>query len=423
VIDLSKLTLALAGSFVTVGGLLALNVLPLTLSFAAGLPHLVANGPSAAVSVGSSVVITGDVMDASGTPLYQFRLGNQIVQRYSTNNRFILRNLDAGQHHVTIRSLGMGQDRLGKWSAFRSAGIDVIVGHPHLTAEGPTNAVAATGDATINAQVVDAFAQPYFQFVVNNKTVQAYSTKSSVALTNLAPGTYRVLVESLGPSQYHNGMFSSARQENLSFTVPTAASPTLTLARASVHTGAADTITATNVPSGAHVTWSVTSSNASTAAITDHGNPATFVGTAEGLYTVEATVDGGSATAQVLVYGEAAGVTLAPASSTVVAASTAMDAISAHVVDAMGNTVVNFNGAMNINAVTGVTYTQSGSTLKPVKGFISVRISHGLASFNVGGIATSGVSVAITSSALTSSNAQAITASPTYATTTIKSQS
>ncbi|MCL5066230.1 MAG: hypothetical protein M1600_14365 [Firmicutes bacterium] len=510
--------LALAGALFSAGSLLAMSILPISETFAADPPHLVAYGPSGTLSIGATAAITGDVVGATGTPVYQFRVGNQIVQRYSTNSHFVMKNLKPGQYTITVRSLGIAQERRGQWNAFRSAEVHFGVGSPSLTAQGPANGVATNGTATITAQVVDALATPYFQFVVNGKVVQAYSTNSSLTLKSLKPGSYQVLVESLGPAQYHQGDFSAARQKALTFTVPTpAVSPTLTVqgpangvatngtatitaqvvdavatpyfqfvvngtiaqafstksslslthlkpgsyqvlveslgpaqyrvgdlaaarqktltftvptpaavpslavANASVATGVADTITASGVPSSATVTWSVISSNASTGLVSGTGDTATFVGTAAGTYTVEASVDGTTATAKVIVYGQASAVSLSPASSTVIADGESSDTITANVVDANGNPVGNFDGTFDLNTVSGVTYSQNGTTLTPVNGEVSITVTNGTATFDVGQVAVPGISIAMTPSDLTSTNGQTMAPAPTYSTTTITS--
>jgi len=65
VVDLSRLTLALAGSALTTSSLVVLGILPVTPGFAAGQPPVVdASGPSARVSAYS---ITDAVMKSLGS--------------------------------------------------------------------------------------------------------------------------------------------------------------------------------------------------------------------------------------------------------------------------------------------------------------------------------------------------------------------
>lgn len=416
--------LALMGAVMTAGSLMAMSLLPISQTFAADPPHLVAYGPTGTLSAGASVSISGDVVGATGIPVYQFRIGNRIVQRYSTNNHVVLKNLAAGHYTITVRSLGLEQQRRKQWYAFRSAEVHLAVGSPHLTAQGPQNGVAKNGAAMITAQVIDALATPYYQFVVNGKTVQSYSTRHTLSLSKLKPGSYQVLVESLGPAQYRRREFGLARRDMLTFTVPTppvVAKPSLTVANASVGTGTSDTISASGIPQGATVTWSVISNNSSTGLVSGTGNQATFIGTAAGTYTIQASVDGATATAQVVVYGQAAGVSLSPASSTVVADGESSDTVTANVVDQNGNTVGNFNGTVNINAVSGVTYSQNGQNLTPSNGQVTVAVQNGVATFDVGQVSVPGVSISLTPSALTSSNGQSVPTTPNYSSTTITS--
>ncbi len=511
--------LALLGAIAATGSLLAMGALPLSQTFAANPPHLVMSGPSGALSVGANAAFSAQVAGATGTPMYQFREGNRIIQRYSTNNHLILDHLSAGQYTITVRSLGMDQERRGQWNAFRSTQLHFTVGNPHLTVTGPANGVAKNGTATVSAQVVDALATPYYQFVIDGKTVQAYSTKNTYTATNLQPGTYQVLVESLGPAQYHNheyyfarkqtltlnvptppvspqltvtgptndvatngqatltaqvihattsapyfqfeingsvvqafstkdtytatnlqpgtyqvlveslgpaqyqrGQYGLARKQSLTLTVPTPAVPaTITAAQADVATGASDTLTLSGVPASAPVTWSVVSSNSSTGLVSGTTDTATFVGTAGGTYTVQASVDGETTTTHVVVYGQAAGVTLAPAATTVIADGQASDAVTVNVVDQNGNPVGGFNGSVNISAMSGVTYSQNGTTLTPANGQVTVAVTNGTATVDVGQVSVPGISIALTSSGLTSSNGQTIASTPSYGTTTISS--
>jgi hypothetical protein len=318
----------------------------------------------------------------------------------------------------------MQQERRGEWGAFRSATVTFNVGHPQLTVSGPANGVAKNGTATVTAQVVDATSTPYYQFIVNGQTVQAYSLKNSVTLKNLKPGTAQVLVESLGPAQFRNRQFWAARHATLTLTVPTppvVAHPSIAVQNASVGTGVADTLTVSGAPAGAAVTWSVISNNAATGLISGTGDSATFVGTAAGTYTVQATVDGASATAEVVVYGAASGVTLSPATATVVADGEATDAVTLNVVDANGNPVTDFNGTVNVSATSGVTYLQNGTALTPVNGMVSVAVTNGTATLDVGKVSVPGLSIQLTPSGLTSSNGVSTAASVTYTPLTLTS--
>ncbi len=511
--------LALFGAISASASLLAMSALPLSQTFAADPPHLVISGPTGTLAVGADAAISAQVVGATGTPLFQFREGNRIIQRYSTDGHLELDHLTAGQYTITVRSLGMGQEQRGQWYAFRSAQLHFTVGSPHLTVKGPAHGVAKNGTATVSAQVVDALATPYYQFVINGKTVQAYSPKNTYTATNLKPGTYQVLVESLGPAQYRNHEYGAARQETLTLTVPTppvrpqltvtgpangvatngqatitaqvlhattsapyfqfeingsvvqafstkntytatnlkpgtyqvlvealgpaqyqrgqyglartqgltltvpkpAVPATITVGQSDVSTGASDTLTLSGVPASAPVTWSVVSSNRSTGLVSGTTDTATFVGTAAGTYTVQASVDGETATAHVVVYGQAAGVTLKPAASSLIADGEATDAVTVNVVDQNGNLVGNFNGSVNISAMSGVTYSQNGTALTPSNGQVTVAVQNGTGTVDVGQVSVPGLSIALSSSALVSSNHETIASTPSYGTATITS--
>lgn len=213
--------LALAGSALAAGGLLSASLLPAASVFAADPPHLVAYGPNGTVAVGSSVGISAQVAGATGVPVYQFRVNHRIVQRYSTNNHFVLKNAAAGHYTVVVRSLGMGQYRRQQWHAFRSQTLHFVVGGPpELVATGPKTGVAKHGTAFIRARVKNAVAVPYFRFAINGSLARRYSQKNYLVLRNLAPGTYVVQVKSLGPGQFRNHEWWAARVRTVRFTVP-----------------------------------------------------------------------------------------------------------------------------------------------------------------------------------------------------------
>lgn len=154
-------------------------------------------------------------------PVYQFRVNNRIVQRYSTNNHFLLKDAAAGHYTVVVRSLGMGQFRRQQWGAFRSQTLHFTVGGPpELVAHGPKTGVAKHGTAFIRARVKNAIALPYFRFAVNGKLARRYSHKNYLVLHDLAPGTYVVQVKSLGPAQFRNHEWFAARVRTVQFTVP-----------------------------------------------------------------------------------------------------------------------------------------------------------------------------------------------------------
>ncbi len=425
VIILSKrrsVSLLLSAS--ALSGLFALIAAPASAAFAADPPHLVVYGPSGTLSVGANTAVSASVAGATGIPYYQFRVNQRIVQRYSANDRLNLTGLAAGPYSVTVRSLGKGQVKRGQWKLFRSKTLHFMVGSPHLTVQGPPATVATDQSAVIHAAVVDAFKTPYFQFSVNGTVVQSFSAQSTFSLNHLKPGHYTILVESLGPGQYLKRQFSAARKAVVHFFVPTpppTAHPVLSVSSSQVAPGTADTITAAGIPSGTAVTWSVINSNTATGLISGQGDSATFVGTAPGVYMVQASADGATATAKIVVYGSAAGVTLSPASSTVVGDGEAMDAVTANIVDAVGNLVSNFNGTITLNAVASVTYEQGGQVLPVNNGTVTVTVTSGTATFAVGQIGVPGMTVALTPSHLVSTNGQAVANTPIYSATTISS--
>lgn len=201
--------------------------------------------------------------------------------------------------------------------------------------------------------------------------------------------------------------------------VQRSSAPAIAMAKTSVRFGAADLVRVMRIPQETAVTWSVRTSNGVPALIPQHGNPTVFVAIAPGSYTVRAEVNGARLATQVVVYGEASGVTLTPSALALVNPSQMKDTISAHVVDSMGNIVADFNGTMTIHAVSGITYLQHGVSLTAKDGKVSVAVSDGLADFTVEDRSGSGVVVSITASALTSNNHRSLAKVPTYATTSI----
>ena len=404
------------------------QTLTLTVPTPAAAPHLTVTGPTNNVATNGTATITAQVVGATTTtPYYQFEINGTVVQAFSTTNTYTATNLKPGSYQVKVEALGPAQYQKGQYGLARTQTLTLTVPTPtvapHLTVTGPTNNVATNGTATITAQVVDATTTtPYYQFEINGTVVQAFSTKNTYTATNLKPGSYQVKVEALGPAQYQKGQYGLARTQTLTLTVPTpAVPPKVVAANADVGTGISDTLTLSGVTSSAPVTWSVVSSNSSTGLISGTTDSATFVATAPGTYTIQADADGETATAKVVVYGEASGVTLAPASSTVIADGEATDAIVVNVVDQYGNPVGDFNGSVNLSTVSGVSYSQNGTTLTPVNGEVSVVVTDGTATINVGQVSVPGLSIPMTSSALASTNGQTVAAQPTYASTSITS--
>jgi hypothetical protein len=179
-------------------------------------------------------------------------------------------------------------------------------------------------------------------------------------------------------------------------------------------------LTLSGVPSNATVAWSITSSNASTGLVSGTSTGATFVGTAPGTYTIQASVNGVMATATVTVYGEAAGVTLTPASSSFVADGIATDAVTLNVVDSAGNTVSDFNGTVEVSTTaSGVSFIQNGSYLGT--NGVSVAVTNGTGTIDVGQLDVPGVSIPLSTTDLATTNGQSIVSGPSYGTATITS--
>ncbi len=231
----------LASTATAMTSLLAVGLIPGAAAFAAAPPHLVAFGPTGMVKVGSTVGITARVQGATGVPVYQFRVGNRIVQPYSTTDHFTLTNVQAGHYTVTVRSLGMFQFEHHQWGNFRSQTIHFMAGAPpQLVARGPQNAVAKHGSAFIRARVKNAVAEPYFRFALNGKLMRRYSHKNYLVLHDLAPGSYTVQVKSLGPAQFVGHEWWAARVQTVQFAVP---SPSVT-AVSSLHMTSLPSLTA-----------------------------------------------------------------------------------------------------------------------------------------------------------------------------------
>lgn len=188
----------------------------------------------------------------------------------------------------------------------------------------------------------------------------------------------------------------------------------ISVANPVVSENTADPLTLTGVPSSAAVHWSIVGSNASTGSVTGTTTNASFVGKAPGVYSIQAEADGLTTTTTATVYGEAAEVAATPVASTLVANGTSTDAVNIVVGDVNGLTVANFNGTVDLTAVSGVTYSQNGAVLTPTNGVVSVAITNGTATFDIGNISKAGLSVIITPTNLVSSNAQPQVSDMTY---------
>jgi len=272
----------LVGSALAASGLLGASILPTLPAFAAAPPHLEAVGPSHPLPVGATAVIKGTVEASTGRPLYQFRVGNKIVQRYSIKDQLSLPHLAAGSYTVTVRSLGMGQFRSHLFGRFRSATIHFTVGTPQLVAKGPAKGVAQQGTAFVRARVEDASAEPYFHFTLNGAVLQKYSHKNYVTLHHLTPGHYVVEVKSLGPAQYRNHAWGSARSKIITFTVP---QPTTTTTAAHLSVASLSSLLANGT---SKETLSVTATSSAGHPVANQ--PVTFISSDPNVATVSPSV-------------------------------------------------------------------------------------------------------------------------------------
>lgn len=194
-------------------------------------PQLIVSGPEGAIPFDSSVNITARVKGATGVPLYQFWLNHRLVRGYSRNNRLALNGLADGNYRLVVHSLGIGQIRRGEWNQARTAVLTFHVGLPTLELKGPADGIAPHGHAFLRARVVNAFGYPYYAFWVNGRLAHPYAHKNWLTLRNLSPGTYTVIVRSLGPRQYRDHAFWAARTETYKFAVPSAHATVASLAK------------------------------------------------------------------------------------------------------------------------------------------------------------------------------------------------
>jgi hypothetical protein len=163
-----------------------------------------------------------------------------------------------------------------------------------------------------------------------------------------------------------------------------------------------------------------------------------FTATAAGAYTIQAAIGSTDLTTTVNVYGQATGVTLSAASSSVIANGTSTDAITAKVVDTNGNVVSNFNGTLLVPGTTSVTDTNNGATaLKLTNGgyieggtYVSAStsmlftVTNGVANITfvsgLGSAATSSTAYdTVTVNSLQSTNGQSVATSVNYGSVTV----
>lgn len=165
------------------------------------------------------------------------------------------------------------------------------------------------------------------------------------------------------------------------------------------------------------VTYAVTSSNAADAAITSGGS---FVGTMAGAYTVVASVDGiQSAPVTINVYGQVSGLTITPASATVVANGVSTDVVTLTAVDANGNAVGNYSGQATVtdNGRWLVVSTSSSGVNSLGNSFITT-FTNGVATVTLQAPTAPGLTDTLTTSAMTSLPTGVTV---TYPTTTVSS--
>lgn len=201
------------------------------------------------------------------------------------------------------------------------------------------------------------------------------------------------------------------------------ASATLAAANATTSAGVKDqlTVSATDVSgkavdltSGHTVTYTVTGSNASDAAVTSAGN---FVAASGGKYTVVATVDGvQTAPITINVYGQPAGLTVSANKDLVAGDGVSNATVTVNVNDSNGNVVTNYNGPVTLTSSNGTDASVGSNTTATLSQ--TVNAVNGVATFSVyalGG-ATAGdaptltASVTSTSGTITGSTAEKVDA-------------
>lgn len=126
------------------------------------------------------------------------------------------------------------------------------------------------------------------------------------------------------------------------------------------------------LPSTAVPTFSVDNSNGFIV------NNNELVVTQPGVYNVTATVDGvKSAGYAVTVFGQAAGVKVVPASTTLVANNKSTVVANVYVLDANGATVGNYNGTVDVTDTAGLLWNSTSTT--STKTLLAVPVTNGMA--------------------------------------------
>lgn len=179
------------------------------------------------------------------------------------------------------------------------------------------------------------------------------------------------------------------------------------------------------LPSSAAVTYAFASGSATTGFINQPANGSvsgTFVPTAPGTYTVVATVDGvQSAPFTVNVFGQAAGVKLSAASSSVVANGVSLNKVTATIVDGNGVPVTNFSGQATLS-VTGTAVTTTLTTPTSQAADLSgttLTFTSGVATFYVQSENIPGYTSTVSLSGLTAANGSSESGTISYAPLTL----
>ena len=360
---------------------------------------LVASPQVASGSVTLSVSGAAVTATASGitSPYYMFAYSQNGTTwqygPYGASNTLNLnsRGLAAGNWYVMAFALASGDSNWGDgvWSA-----ASVVTVSENIT--------VAVSNTTVSATTV-GITSPWYLFFYSpvgatlNWSATAFSQNTNYTFSSLAPGSYYVVGYALdgadataSPVNWNNGIYAPFVTITVAAVQASVSAINPTIAIGGTTTFQFENAAGTVVTSPSNVTWAVTSSNASTGFINSSG---TFTATAAGTYTVTATFSGTTLTATVTVTTAAnlaSSVTLTPASTSFAADSAATDTITVQAVDANGNILTSYTGAIDIylpTSTTGDSLSVTGSTgsgtlgspfvLDAVNGAITAKVTSG----------------------------------------------
>ncbi|MCL6599128.1 MAG: hypothetical protein K6T81_10360 [Alicyclobacillus macrosporangiidus] len=125
------------------------------------------------------------------------------------------------------------------------------------------------------------------------------------------------------------------------------------------------------------VTWSVDGDGSAVVDGSGH-----FIASAPGTYTVTASYQGQTATAKVVVYGDAAALSIRAAADSLVANGKTGNTITVNALDANGQVAASYNGTVTISAPKhGVLKSTDGTTLAVNNGVATLPLKNGTAQF------------------------------------------